>query len=152
MLTTYLLNLCHLTIGKYINLFVYAPIFNHITRNTVHHPGNHRLALAHRDQVGEGRQGLGIQEERGAPQDDEGIAGSAVRGPQRDSREAEDLEDVEVVVLEGDRRCGALAQRPFESQREGSWEADLEVTEDWSVPVAAFVAWLAREGRDPNET
>ncbi|HVS65305.1 MAG TPA: hypothetical protein VMT85_17580 [Thermoanaerobaculia bacterium] len=48
---------------------------------------------------------------------------------------------------DGDERCGRLAMRPFEAQQGGSWQADLEAPADWSAPLAAFVAWLAREGR-----
>ncbi len=44
-------------------------------------------------------------------------------------------------------QCGSVVQRSFADQRDGLWEADLEAPEDWSVPLVAFLAWLAREGR-----
>ena len=69
----------------------------------VHHLRDQRLALAHRDQVREGRQRLRVQEDGGPAQDDHGIAGPAVRGPQRDAGQAQHAQDVDVVVLEGDR-------------------------------------------------
>ncbi len=46
----------------------------------------------------------------------------------------------------GDQR-GRLAMRSLEAQMGGEWEADLAPPDGWSVPLAAFVAWLARESR-----
>jgi hypothetical protein len=60
------------------------------------------LALAHRNEVGEGRQRLGVQEERGAAEDHQRVAGATVARAQRDAGEAQDLQNVQVVVLEGD--------------------------------------------------
>ncbi len=37
--------------------------------------------------------------------------------------------------------------RAFDAQMDGSLEAELAAPDGWSVPLAAFVAWLAREGR-----
>jgi hypothetical protein len=51
------------------------------------------------------------------------------------------------LIEEAGNQCGRLAMRPFESQTDGAWEADLSVPDDWSVAQAGFVAWLAREGR-----
>ena len=51
------------------------------------------------------------------------------------------------VLTEGDRQCGRLALRDFEGQGKKQWEGDIEAPDDWSEPLAAFVAWLAREGR-----
>jgi hypothetical protein len=43
---------------------------------------------------------------------------------------------------------GRLSMRGFEDQMAGAaWPAILTAPDDWSVPHAAFVAWLAREGR-----
>ncbi|HVS65286.1 MAG TPA: hypothetical protein VMT85_17480 [Thermoanaerobaculia bacterium] len=51
------------------------------------------------------------------------------------------------ALCEGDEQCGGLVMRTFEAQRDGPWQADLQAPSDWPVPLAAFVAWLAREGR-----
>ncbi len=59
----------------------------------------------------------------------------------------EDRYGLTYTLREGNQECGNLILRTFEAQQEGAWEADLRVPEDWSVPLAAFVAWLAREGR-----
>jgi len=48
---------------------------------------------------------------------------------------------------QGDVACGRRTQRDFDQQKGAPWHADLEIPDDWGVPVAAFVAWLAREGR-----
>ena len=42
---------------------------------------------------------------------------------------------------------GRLAMRSFDAQREGEWQADLKSPDDWTVPLAAFAGWIAREGR-----
>lgn len=42
---------------------------------------------------------------------------------------------------------GRLAMGTFEEQMGREWEADLAAPDGWSVPLAAFVAWLARESR-----
>ena len=49
---------------------------------------------------------------------------------------------------EAGQERGRLARRSFEAQRGGEWEADLTAPDGCSVPLAAFVAWLARESRD----
>jgi hypothetical protein len=51
------------------------------------------------------------------------------------------------VLLEGGAERGRLAMRAFQQQQGGDWQADLEAPDDWSVSLAAFVGWLAREGR-----
>jgi len=51
------------------------------------------------------------------------------------------------VLEEAGEQCGRLAMRSFETQQGGQWQADLTPPEGWSVPLAAFVAWLVREGR-----
>jgi hypothetical protein len=60
---------------------------------------------------------------------------------------AEDRYGLTFALYEEDQRCGSLTPRTFEAQSAGSWEADLQAPEGWSAPLAAFVAWLAREGR-----
>ena len=60
----------------------------------------------------------------------------------------EDRHGLTYVLREGDDERGRLVMRSFEAQHEGAWQADLQAPEDWSVPLAAFVAWLAREGRE----
>ena len=47
----------------------------------LHHPRHQRLALADRDEVGEGRERLGVQEHRRAAQDHERVARAAVLRP-----------------------------------------------------------------------
>jgi len=51
-------------------------------------------------------------------------------------------------IEEAGRERGRLAKRSFDDQTGGDWEADLAAPDGWSVPLAAFVAWLARESRD----
>ncbi len=51
------------------------------------------------------------------------------------------------TLREGDEERGRLVQREFEAQRGEKWEGDLQAPEDWTVPLAGFVAWLVREGR-----
>ena len=66
--------------------------------------GTSALALAHGDQVGEGRQRLGVQEHRRAAQEHErDRVGPRSSAAQRDAGEAQHLEHVQVVVLERDR-------------------------------------------------
>jgi hypothetical protein len=48
---------------------------------------------------------------------------------------------------EAGRERGRLAMRSFESQTGGDWQAELTAPDGWSVPLAAFVGWLARESR-----
>ena len=59
----------------------------------------------------------------------------------------EDRHGLSYVLTEEDDRRGQLRMRDFGAQGEGGWREDLEIPDDWSVPLAAFVAWLAREGR-----
>jgi hypothetical protein len=59
----------------------------------------------------------------------------------------EDRHGLTYVLREGDEERGRLVMRTFEAQQQGLWQEDLQAPEDWSVPLAAFVAWLAREGR-----
>jgi hypothetical protein len=59
----------------------------------------------------------------------------------------EDRHGLTYALREGEKGCGCLAMRTFEEQRGGPWQADFQAPSDWSVPLAAFVAWLAREGR-----
>lgn len=47
-------------------------------------------------------------------------------------------------LSEGGVTCGGLEPRAFD--RDSPWHADLEVPGGLPVPVAAFLAWLAREG------
>lgn len=58
-----------------------------------------------------------------------------------------DRHGLNYILEEAGRECGRLALRSFEEQRDGEWQADFSSPEGWSVPLAAFVAWLAREGR-----
>ncbi|MGE0460650.1 MAG: hypothetical protein AB7Q16_04705 [Vicinamibacterales bacterium] len=37
--------------------------------------------------------------------------------------------------------------RAVDAQMGGTWQAELSAPDDWSAAQAAFVAWLAREGR-----
>ena len=64
----------------------------------------------------------------------------------------EDRHGLSYVLRENEDQRGRLVMRTFEAQRDGDWEADLEVPDDWSVPLAGFVAWLAREGRSGVES
>ncbi|MCB1034250.1 MAG: hypothetical protein KDD47_10495 [Acidobacteria bacterium] len=59
----------------------------------------------------------------------------------------DDRHGTEFDLLEGEEPIGRLALRSFEVQTEGGWQADVQVPDDWSAAHAAFVAWLAREGR-----
>ncbi|MEZ5318893.1 MAG: hypothetical protein R2752_15950 [Vicinamibacterales bacterium] len=59
----------------------------------------------------------------------------------------EDRRGISFRLDENGQARGRLAMRPFEVQRDGAWPADLRAPDGWSVPLAAFVAWLAREGR-----
>jgi hypothetical protein len=93
----------------------------------VREPRHEGLPLAHGHHVREGRQRLGVEEERRPSHDDQRIARPALGRPQRDAGQAEHVEDVQVVVLErhreghhvelaqrgaavqaGERRAGAL--------------------------------------------
>ena len=89
----------------------------------LHHPRHHRLALAHRDQIGEGGERLGVQHHRRAPEDHQRVARAAVLRPERDAGEAQHLQHVEVVVLERDRegdRVEVPQRRPgLEARRAG---------------------------------
>lgn len=59
----------------------------------------------------------------------------------------EDRHGQRFVLFDGEQRCGCLNLRSFEAQAASPWQADLELPDDWPVPYAAFLAWLAREGR-----
>ncbi len=59
----------------------------------------------------------------------------------------EDRHGTTLRLEEAGQPCGRLVMRAFEAQRDGQWQADLSAPDDWSAPHAAFVAWLAREGR-----
>ena len=59
----------------------------------------------------------------------------------------EDRHGLNHALCHGDEKCGCLIMRTFEAQTGGPWQADLQAPSDWSVPLAAYVAWLAREGR-----
>lgn len=48
---------------------------------------------------------------------------------------------------EANQERGRLALLSFDAQMGGEWQAELEAPDGWSVPLAAFVAWLARESR-----
>jgi hypothetical protein len=48
---------------------------------------------------------------------------------------------------EAGQERGRLAMRSFEDQKDGAWQEDLTPPDGWSVPLAAFVGWLARESR-----
>ncbi len=51
-------------------------------------------------------------------------------------------------VLSNDTdEIGRLVSRSFQDQVNGAWEGDLQAPEGWTPPLAAFVAWLGREGR-----
>lgn len=51
------------------------------------------------------------------------------------------------VLEEQGQPRGRLSMRAFDTQVGGLWQEDLSAPDGWSVPLAAFVAWLAREGR-----
>ena len=59
--------------------------------------------------------------------------------------ENDDRHGLRFVLTEGDEECGALQLRPFDEQER--WQADLEAPPGWSVPLAAFVGWLAQQAR-----
>jgi hypothetical protein len=59
----------------------------------------------------------------------------------------EDRHGLNHALYDGDKKCGCLSMRTFEAQEGSLWQADLQAPSDWSVPLAAYVAWLAREGR-----
>ena len=59
----------------------------------------------------------------------------------------EDRHGTDFVLREGEEELGRLTPRTFEEQRDGTWEADLRMPADWSIPHAAFLAWLVRDGR-----
>jgi len=59
----------------------------------------------------------------------------------------EDRHGSSYVLEEAGQQRGRLTNRPVEAQMGGSWQAELRTPDDWSVPLAAFVAWLARESR-----
>lgn len=59
----------------------------------------------------------------------------------------EDRHGSAYVLVEAGQPCGRLTMRAFDAQRGGSWQADLAAPFGWTVPLAAFTAWLAREGR-----
>ena len=84
-----------------------------------HHPRHERLALAHRDEIGEGRERLGVQEHGGAAQDHERVARAAITRAQRDAGQAQHAQHVQVVVLERDRE-GDRVELP---QRRAALEA-----------------------------
>lgn len=51
------------------------------------------------------------------------------------------------VLREGEEEIGRLTMRTYEAQKGAEWQADLITPDDWTPPHAAFMAWLAREGR-----
>jgi len=57
---------------------------------------------------------------------------------------ASDRHGLEYVLLEGGEERGRFTQRDFGSEDE--WTADFRSSEE-SAALAAFVAWLVREGR-----
>lgn len=59
----------------------------------------------------------------------------------------EDRHGLSYVLSEGESEIGRLAMRTFEEQKNAEWKADLSLPDDWGVPLAAFVAWIGREGR-----
>ena len=69
----------------------------------LHDLRNEDLALADRDHVREWGQGLRVQEGGGAADEDERVAPSAILGTERNPGHPQHLDDVEVVVLEGNR-------------------------------------------------
>ena len=58
---------------------------------------------------------------------------------------ADDRHGYRYDLLEGEEARGGLTQRDFEAQAE--WSGDLQVPDDWSPPIAAFVGWLVYEGQ-----
>ena len=59
----------------------------------------------------------------------------------------EDRHGSSYILSEDEAETGRLVMRAFRAQEGGNWQADLEAPDGWTVPLAAFVAWLAREGR-----
>ena len=57
---------------------------------------------------------------------------------------ATDRHGLEYVLLEGGEQRGRFTQRDF--GRDDEWTADFRVSEE-SAALAAFVAWLVKEGR-----
>ena len=50
------------------------------------------------------------------------------------------------ILEQAGNEIGRLSRRSFEAQRDAQWKADLSVPDNWSEPLGAFVAWIAREG------
>ncbi len=131
----------------------------------LHHPRHDRLALAHRDEVGEGSERLRVQEHRGPAEDHDGVARPAVLRPQRDAGEAQHLQHVQVVVLERDRegdRVELPQRRPGLEAREraaGPLELGLvlvvgqegALADDVRGPVEQPVDGLEPQVRHPDE-
>jgi hypothetical protein len=63
---------------------------------------------------------------------------------------SEDRHGLRWVLNEGGTECGSYDQREFGDQEE--WSADFHAPRDWSVPLAAFVAWLKCEAPEGNVT
>lgn len=59
----------------------------------------------------------------------------------------EDRHGSAYALAEAGQPRGRLTMRAFDAQMEGAWQATLAAPDGWSVPLAAFTAWLAREGR-----
>ncbi len=59
----------------------------------------------------------------------------------------EDQHALSRLLRSGDTECGRYALRDFDAQKGGPWQGDLEVPDDWPVPLAAFCAWIARDAR-----
>lgn len=59
----------------------------------------------------------------------------------------EDRHGLVYVLTNADGEFGRLSMRSFAAQEAGEWQADLTLPAGSSVPLAAFVGWIAREGR-----
>ena len=131
----------------------------------LHHPRHDRLALAHRDEVGERRERLRVQEHRRAAQDHQRIARAAVLRAQRDAREPQHLQHVQVVVLEGNRESDRVevpkrrpgleaherAARPLELELVLVVRQERPLADDVGRAVQQPVHRLEPEIRHPDE-
>jgi len=85
----------------------------------LHQLADQLLALADHDEVHERGDGLGVGERADAAHQDQGVVRAPVRGAQRDPRELEQAQDVDVVALVGHREADQLeiGERALRFQR-----------------------------------